>query len=102
MPRQRETRLELATLTLARERLNSVFAPGRNGPQDDYLPSTSTGVNADPAGRQTDPAALHGDHEKSANRLASWDAVTASKMTPMEARFRVAPNPDDASRLPYR
>jgi hypothetical protein len=60
---ERETRLELATLTLARYRSNSVFGKGRNRPLNDYLPPTSTGIHADHTGSHEDPTAVHADHK---------------------------------------
>jgi hypothetical protein len=42
--KQRETRLELATLTLARYASNSVFRRGQIWPLSHYLPPISTGV----------------------------------------------------------
>ena len=52
---ERETRLELATLTLARYASNSVFRRGQNRLLNDYFPPTSTGIHARHTG-------IHGDH----------------------------------------
>ena len=60
---ERETRLELATLTLARYRSNSAFGKGRKGPLDGYLPPTSTGIHADHTGVHADPTGVHADHK---------------------------------------
>jgi hypothetical protein len=60
---ERETRLELATLTLARYRSNSVFAKGRRGHLNDYLLPISTGIHADQTGRHTNHTAFHADHK---------------------------------------
>jgi hypothetical protein len=50
---ERETRLELATLTLARSLSHSVFRRGRDRPLNMYLPPTATGLNADHTGVHT-------------------------------------------------
>jgi hypothetical protein len=60
---QRETRLELATLTLARYRSNSVFERGRKWPVNDYLPPISTGIHADHTRSHADPTAVHADYK---------------------------------------
>ena len=61
---ERETRLELATLTLARYRSNSVFRSGRNQPINDYLPLTSTGLNAGHTGIHADHTGVHTGHKR--------------------------------------
>jgi site-specific DNA recombinase len=60
---ERETRLELATLTLARYRSNSVFDRGRKWPLNHYLPQISTGVHADHTGSHGDHTGVHADHK---------------------------------------
>src|ERR1017187_6637844 len=60
--KQRETRLELATLTLARYRFYSVFGSGRKWPLNDYFPPTSTGIHADHTRSHADPTAVPADH----------------------------------------
>ena len=59
---ERETRLELATLTLARYVFNSVFESGRNRPLNDYLPPTSTGIHPDHTGIHADHTGVNADH----------------------------------------
>jgi hypothetical protein len=59
----RETRLGVATLTLARYRSNFVFGKGRKGPQGDYLLPISTGIHADRAGIHADHTAVHAGHK---------------------------------------
>src|ERR1035437_3096400 len=61
--RRQETRLDLATLTLARYRSNSVFRRGRKRPLNDYLPPTSTGIHADHTGIPADHAGVNADHK---------------------------------------
>jgi hypothetical protein len=60
---ERETRLELATLTLARYRFNFVFGRGQKWPQNHYLPPISTGVHADRTGIHAEHTAVHADHK---------------------------------------
>jgi hypothetical protein len=60
---ERETRLELATLTLARYRSYSVFGRGQKGPLNDYLPPISTGSHTDHTGSHADHTAIHADHK---------------------------------------
>jgi hypothetical protein len=58
---ERETRLELATLTLARYASNSVFRRGQNWPLSHYLPPVSTGIHADHTGIHADHTGVHAD-----------------------------------------
>jgi site-specific DNA recombinase len=60
---ERETRLELATLTLARYRSHSVFGRGQGWPLNEYLPPISTGIHADHTGTHTDHTGFHADHK---------------------------------------
>jgi hypothetical protein len=59
---ERETRLELATLSLARYVSHSVFGRVRNWPLNEYLPPISTGIHANHAEGHTDPTGVHADH----------------------------------------
>lgn len=61
--KQRETRLGLATLTLARYCSNSVFGEGPKRRLNDYLPPISTAFYADHTGSHTDHTAFH-DHKR--------------------------------------
>jgi hypothetical protein len=56
--------LELATLTLAMYRSNSVFGSGRKSPQDDNRPSTSIAVHGGPTGSHGNATALHVGHSR--------------------------------------
>jgi hypothetical protein len=78
---ERETRLELATLTLARYASHSVFAGGRKRPLNDYFPPTSTGLNAEHTGLHADHTGVHVDH-KMANPTVGRGTV------PMKVRQR--------------
>jgi hypothetical protein len=60
---ERETRLELATLTLARYASNSVFSAARKRPLGEYLPPTSTGLNAGHTGIHADHTGVHSEHK---------------------------------------
>jgi hypothetical protein len=60
---ERETRLELATLTLAKYRSNSVFGKGRKWPVNEYLPALSTGIHGDHTGIDADHMAFHAEHK---------------------------------------
>ena len=60
---ERETRLELATLTLARYVSHSVFRRCRKWPVNDYLPPIPTGVHADHTGIHADHTVFHTDHK---------------------------------------
>jgi hypothetical protein len=59
---ERETRLELATLTLARYRSNSVFGRDQDRPLNDYLPPISAGIHADPTATNADRTGVHVEH----------------------------------------
>jgi hypothetical protein len=61
---ERETRLELATLTLARYCSHSVFGMGGKWPLNEYLPPTSTGLNADRTGIDADHTGVHVGHQR--------------------------------------
>jgi hypothetical protein len=93
---ERETRLELATLTLARYASNSVFGKGRKCPLNDYLPPISTGVHADHTGRHSDHTALHADHKtpQPAEMVvdARWTVTGSTRYSPTAAGDTIAPS----------
>ncbi len=93
---ERETRLELATLTLARYRSNSVFAGGRKWPLNDYLPPISTGIDADHTGRHIDHTAFHADHKtpQPAEMVvdARWTVTGSTRYSPTAAGGTNAPS----------
>jgi hypothetical protein len=59
---ERETRLELATLALARKPSNSVFERVQKWPLEGYLPLISMGIHAECMGSHAD-ARGHADHK---------------------------------------
>jgi hypothetical protein len=67
---ERETRLELATLTLARYMSNSVFGRRRKWPLNEYLPPRSMGLNGDHTGIQADHTNVHADPAQGCRRGA--------------------------------
>ena len=71
---ERETRLELATLTLARYASNSVFGRGWNWPLNEYLPSISTGLNADHTGSNAEHTRVHAGH-----KTPPWPTTAADR-----------------------
>jgi len=77
---ERETRLELATLTLARYRSNSVFGRGPKWPLNHYLPPSSTGIHADPTGTHTDHTGLHADHKSRNQRERAVEAACGPRL----------------------
>jgi hypothetical protein len=82
---ERETRLELATLTLARYGSNSVFRKGRNQPLlNGYLPPTSTGLEADRTGIHADNTGLHAERKKAVFRAGAGHDVPPAAVTGFE------------------
>jgi hypothetical protein len=61
---ERETRLELATRTLARYVSNSVFGGGQKCPLNEYLPPISTGIHADHTAIHGDRTGVHAGHKR--------------------------------------
>ncbi len=80
---ERETRLELATLTLARYVFNSVFARGPKPPLNEYLPPIPTGFHADPAESQSGHTAFNAG----ARRGKRWGRAVESAQQAAERRF---------------
>ena len=87
---ERETRLELATLTLARYAPNSVFGRGQNHPINKYLPASSTGLDADHTGIHADHPGVHPDRKR--------DCQSGRRCTAYGPAARRSP----ASRMRYR